>query len=186
MYTLLQNDVPRLDYRRWDKRSFHYDNTLNSLLTLFRDGWSIFDFITVVGSIVDLVASEFKIDLVNLSFLRLFKAARLVRLLQRGQSIRILLWTFLQSFKALSYVCLLIAMLFFIYAIVGMQVGASYCVRVYPVCRSSATLYLIKRSKLIDKIIFNHSSRHSCVYFGTTVTQVPAGTSFLTSQATIL
>lgn len=33
-----------------------------------------------------------------------------------------LLWTFVQSFKALPYVCLLIAMLFFIYAIIGMQV----------------------------------------------------------------
>lgn len=97
-----------------------------TLQNYFRDGWSIFDFITVVGSIVDLVASEFKIDLVNLSFLRLFKAARLVRLLQKGQSIRILLWTFLQSFKALPYVCLLIAMLFFIYAIVGMQVSCDY------------------------------------------------------------
>jgi hypothetical protein len=106
----------------------------------FRDGWSIFDFITVVGSIVDLVASEFKIDLVNLSFLRLFKAARLVRLLQKGQSIRILLWTFLQSFKALPYVCLLIAMLFFIYAIVGMQVsGADLCRPTVRACRCSVT-----------------------------------------------
>ena len=35
---------------------------------------------------------------------------------------RILLWTFVQSFKALPYVILLIAMLFFIYAIIGMQV----------------------------------------------------------------
>ena len=36
---------------------------------------------------------------------------------------RILLWTFVQSFKALPYVILLIAMLFFIYAIIGMQVN---------------------------------------------------------------
>jgi hypothetical protein len=86
------------------------------------DSWAIFDFITVVGSIVDLLGSQFKFDLVNLSFLRLFKAARLVRLLQKGRSIRILMWTFVQSVKALPYVCLLIAMLFFIYAIIGMQV----------------------------------------------------------------
>ncbi|KTG33779.1 hypothetical protein cypCar_00006981 [Cyprinus carpio] len=59
---------------------------------------------------------------INLSFLRLFRAARLIKLLRQGYTIRILLWTFVQSFKALPYVCLLIAMLFFIYAIIGMQV----------------------------------------------------------------
>lgn len=58
----------------------------------------------------------------SVGFLRLFRAARLVKLMRRGATIRVLLWTFVQSFKALPYVCLLIAMLFFIYAIVGMQV----------------------------------------------------------------
>lgn len=61
----------------------------------------------------------------NMSFLKLFRAARLIKLLRQGYTIRILLWTFIQSFKALPYVCLLIAMLFFIYAIIGMQVRKS-------------------------------------------------------------
>lgn len=61
----------------------------------------------------------------NMSFLKLFRAARLIKLLRQGYTIRILLWTFIQSFKALPYVCLLIAMLFFIYAIIGMQVSES-------------------------------------------------------------
>lgn len=65
------------------------------------DGWAIFDFITVVGSIIDLVGTKFKFNLINLSFLRLFRAARLVRLLQRGRSIRILMWTFVQSVKVI-------------------------------------------------------------------------------------
>ncbi|XKL62043.1 hypothetical protein PGB90_001876 [Kerria lacca] len=60
-------------------------------------------------------------NLPNLGFLRLFRAARLIKLLRQGYTIRILLWTFVQSFKALPYVCLLIGMLFFIYAIIGMQ-----------------------------------------------------------------
>ncbi|MEQ2219253.1 Voltage-dependent P/Q-type calcium channel subunit alpha-1A [Xenoophorus captivus] len=65
----------------------------------------------------------FQNKMINLSFLRLFRAARLIKLLRQGYTIRILLWTFVQSFKALPYVCLLIAMLFFIYAIIGMQVN---------------------------------------------------------------
>ncbi|KAL0121156.1 hypothetical protein PUN28_008671 [Cardiocondyla obscurior] len=106
----------------------------------FKDAWNTFDFITVIGSIVDALVIEFgerlmggeptggaqlgdkKENFFNVGFLRLFRAARLIKLLRQGYTIRILLWTFVQSFKALPYVCLLIAMLFFIYAIIGMQV----------------------------------------------------------------
>ncbi|XP_015255228.1 PREDICTED: probable voltage-dependent R-type calcium channel subunit alpha-1E isoform X3 [Cyprinodon variegatus] len=91
-------------------------------LNYFRDTWNIFDFITVLGSITEIVVDLQRIDTFNMSFLKLFRAARLIKLLRQGYTIRILLWTFVQSFKALPYVCLLIAMLFFIYAIIGMQV----------------------------------------------------------------
>ncbi|XP_071506831.1 voltage-dependent calcium channel type A subunit alpha-1-like isoform X9 [Diadema antillarum] len=88
----------------------------------FKEGWNTFDFITVVGSIADVIISEVGEGFINLSVLRLFRAARLIKLLRQGSSIRILLWTFIQSFKALPWVCLLIWMLFFIYAIIGMQI----------------------------------------------------------------
>ncbi|KOB73804.1 Cacophony, partial [Operophtera brumata] len=88
----------------------------------FKDPWNTFDFITVIGSIIDALIMEFGENTFNVGFLRLFRAARLIKLLRQGYTIRILLWTFVQSFKALPYVCLLIAMLFFIYAIIGMQV----------------------------------------------------------------
>ncbi|XP_036891194.1 voltage-dependent R-type calcium channel subunit alpha-1E [Sturnira hondurensis] len=94
-------------------------------LNYFRDTWNIFDFITVVGSITEIILTDSKLvntSGFNMSFLKLFRAARLIKLLRQGYTIRILLWTFVQSFKALPYVCLLIAMLFFIYAIIGMQV----------------------------------------------------------------
>ncbi|XP_030582425.1 voltage-dependent R-type calcium channel subunit alpha-1E isoform X1 [Archocentrus centrarchus] len=91
-------------------------------LNYFRDTWNIFDFITVLGSITEIVVDLQFVDTINMSFLKLFRAARLIKLLRQGYTIRILLWTFVQSFKALPYVCLLIAMLFFIYAIIGMQV----------------------------------------------------------------
>ncbi|KAF7651276.1 hypothetical protein LDENG_00113200 [Lucifuga dentata] len=91
-------------------------------LNYFRDTWNIFDFITVLGSITEIIVDLQSVDTFNMSFLKLFRAARLIKLLRQGYTIRILLWTFVQSFKALPYVCLLIAMLFFIYAIIGMQV----------------------------------------------------------------
>ncbi|XP_019909067.2 voltage-dependent N-type calcium channel subunit alpha-1B isoform X2 [Esox lucius] len=93
-------------------------------LNYLKAAWNVFDFVTVLGSITDILVTEINMQnkLINLSFLRLFRAARLIKLLRQGYTIRILLWTFVQSFKALPYVCLLIAMLFFIYAIIGMQV----------------------------------------------------------------
>lgn len=90
----------------------------------FRDGWNVFDFIIVLGSLLDFVFSK-TLQQGTIPFdpslFRLFRAARLIKLLRRGYTIRILLWTFLQSFKALPYVGMLIFLLFFIYAIIGMQ-----------------------------------------------------------------
>lgn len=40
----------------------------------------------------------------------------------KGESIRQLLYTFIKSFQALPYVALLIALVFFIFGVVGMQV----------------------------------------------------------------
>ena len=59
----------------------------------FRDSWNVFDFVTVVGSIVDATR------MVSVNFLKLFRAARLIKLLRRSVSVRILLYTFVQSFK---------------------------------------------------------------------------------------
>ncbi|XP_048580456.1 voltage-dependent N-type calcium channel subunit alpha-1B isoform X2 [Nematostella vectensis] len=94
-------------------------------LNYFRDYWNVFDFIivvtTLVGVLLELVQdTKNQLD-IDPSFFRLFRAARLVKLLRQGYTIRILLWTFLQSFKALPYVVMLIAMLFFVYAVIGMQ-----------------------------------------------------------------
>jgi hypothetical protein len=63
----------------------------------FKDSWNTFDFITVVGSIIDATR------IVNVGFLRLFRAARLIKLLRRSVSIRILLYTFVQSIKVCKY-----------------------------------------------------------------------------------
>ncbi|XP_013174776.1 PREDICTED: muscle calcium channel subunit alpha-1-like isoform X3 [Papilio xuthus] len=105
----------------------------------FGDAWNTFDFIIVLGSIIDIVVSQVnelknqgsglprahvvkESSIPSINFFRLFRVMRLVKLLSRGEGIRTLLWTFIKSFQALPYVALLILMLFFIYAVVGMQV----------------------------------------------------------------
>ncbi|KAF4093538.1 hypothetical protein AMELA_G00003120 [Ameiurus melas] len=111
----------------------------------FTDAWNTFDALIVVGSVVDIAITEAnpaegeelvpteapQVDesgnpeenaRISITFFRLFRVMRLVKLLNRGEGIRTLLWTFIKSFQALPYVALLIAMLFFIYAVIGMQI----------------------------------------------------------------
>ncbi|KAG1650399.1 Voltage-dependent calcium channel type D subunit alpha-1 [Nymphon striatum] len=90
----------------------------------FGDAWNVFDFIIVLGSFIDIVYSEVNpgSNIISINFFRLFRVMRLVKLLSRGEGIRTLLWTFIKSFQALPYVALLIVMLFFIYAVIGMQI----------------------------------------------------------------
>uniref|UniRef100_A0A4W6EAI7 Voltage-dependent L-type calcium channel subunit alpha n=1 Tax=Lates calcarifer TaxID=8187 RepID=A0A4W6EAI7_LATCA len=106
----------------------------------FGDPWNVFDFVIVIGSVVDVMLSEIDVSTmgclppgprleddstnmsVSITFFRLFRVMRLVKLLNRSEGIRNLLWTFIKSLQALPYVALLILMLFFIYAVVGMQI----------------------------------------------------------------
>ncbi|KAM9613300.1 voltage-dependent L-type calcium channel subunit alpha-1S [Trichechus inunguis] len=110
----------------------------------FGDPWNVFDFLIVIGSIIDVILSEIDTFLassgglyclgggcgnvdpdesarISSAFFRLFRVLRLIKLLSRAEGVRTLLWTFIKSFQALPYVALLIVMLFFIYAVIGMQ-----------------------------------------------------------------
>ncbi|KAI4827412.1 hypothetical protein KUCAC02_030807, partial [Chaenocephalus aceratus] len=113
------------------------DIVLSEIDHYFADAWNTFDALIVVGSVVDIAITEVNptetpvVDeqgntedsaRISITFFRLFRVMRLVKLLSRGEGIRTLLWTFIKSFQALPYVALLIAMLFFIYAVIGMQV----------------------------------------------------------------
>uniref|UniRef100_A0A1I7YEE5 Ca_chan_IQ domain-containing protein n=1 Tax=Steinernema glaseri TaxID=37863 RepID=A0A1I7YEE5_9BILA len=90
----------------------------------FGDRWNAFDFIIVLGSFIDIIYGKLSpgSNIISINFFRLFRVMRLVKLLSRGEGIRTLLWTFMKSFQALPYVALLIVLLFFIYAVIGMQV----------------------------------------------------------------
>ncbi len=61
-------------------------------------------------------------NMISINFFRLFRVMRLVKLLSKGEGIRTLLWTFIKSFQALPWVAILIALIFFIYGVIGMQV----------------------------------------------------------------
>ncbi|NXI54348.1 CAC1S protein, partial [Chloroceryle aenea] len=103
----------------------------------FGDPWNVFDFLIVIGSIIDVILSEIDTvlassgglyclgggcdSIVNISCMCLRWVPRRCPWLGRWPCGRTLLWTFIKSFQALPYVALLIVMLFFIYAVIGMQ-----------------------------------------------------------------
>ncbi|XP_049341924.1 calcium channel, voltage-dependent, L type, alpha 1F subunit isoform X1 [Astyanax mexicanus] len=108
----------------------------------FMDAWNSFDALIVVGSVVDIVVTEFSSSedssRVSITFFRLFRVMRLVKLLSKGEGIRTLLWTFIKSLQALPYVALLIAMIFFIYAVIGMQTFGKIAMQDYtPINRNN-------------------------------------------------
>eukprot|EP00730_Choanoeca_flexa_P002876 TRINITY_DN11215_c0_g1_i2.p1 TRINITY_DN11215_c0_g1~~TRINITY_DN11215_c0_g1_i2.p1 ORF type:complete len:973 (+),score=264.15 TRINITY_DN11215_c0_g1_i2:187-2919(+) len=95
----------------------------------FMDTWNCFDFLIVVGSWIDIGLSASGSEGVSIGFLRLFRVARLIKLISKGNDMKRLLWTFVKSLKALPSVALLIAMVFFVYAVVGMQLFGQMAVR---------------------------------------------------------
>ncbi|MGH0116584.1 UNVERIFIED_CONTAM: hypothetical protein FKN15_014784 [Acipenser sinensis] len=109
------------------------DVILSEINHYFCDAWNTFDALIVVGSVVDIAITEVNNiednSRISITFFRLFRVMRLVKLLSRGEGIRTLLWTFIKSFQALPYVALLIVMLFFIYAVIGMQMFGKIALR---------------------------------------------------------
>ena len=66
----------------------------------FSDRWNIFDFVIVVGSLVDIVL-EFTGQGGSLTFLGLFRSLRIIKLLKSNKNTEKLLATFFRSFAEL-------------------------------------------------------------------------------------
>ena len=89
-----------------------------SIRGYFSNRWNFFDFFIVITSIIDVALTYGGIDF---AILRLFRSLRLIKLLKSGET-ETLLNTFFRSFSELPYVVLLVMLVFFIYAVVGMQI----------------------------------------------------------------
>ncbi|XP_065655750.1 probable voltage-dependent N-type calcium channel subunit alpha-1B isoform X5 [Hydra vulgaris] len=71
----------------------------------FKDFWNVFDMFIVFGGLLDFcIKTFFPQSNFPTSIFRLFRALRLVKLLRRSRSLRILLWTFLKSFQVFSQI----------------------------------------------------------------------------------
>lgn len=80
----------------------------------FCDGWNVFDFAIVAICLLPL-ESQF------IAVLRVARALRLLRLVSALPKLQLLVGALLKSLSAMGYVSLLLAMLFYIYAVAGVH-----------------------------------------------------------------
>jgi len=83
-------------------------------LDYFRDGWNVFDFAIVVLCLLPM-DSQFAM------VLRLGRALRLLRLVSALPKLQLLVGCMVKSFSSMGYVGLLLGLMFYLYAIVGVQ-----------------------------------------------------------------
>jgi len=77
----------------------------------FLNGWNCFDSALVLGSFLPL--GNFPL------ILRLLRLGRIAKLLERERHLRIIIQSFLHSIKPTAYVCLILLITIYIYAIIG-------------------------------------------------------------------
>ncbi len=79
----------------------------------FLDPWNVFDFIIVAVCLVPAVDTHF------FAVLRILRILRILRMITFFPKLRLLISTLLKSVPSMGYIILLIAILFYVYAIVG-------------------------------------------------------------------
>ncbi len=85
----------------------------------FADGWNVFDFLIVVICVLP-VGGPFA------AVLRLARALRLLRLVSALPKLQLLVGALLKSLSAMGYVSLLLALLFYIYAVAGIHLFGAH------------------------------------------------------------
>ncbi len=81
-------------------------------LEYFRDGWNIFDFTIVAVCLLPFAGAY-------VTVLRLFRLLRVLRLISVVPRLQILVGAILRSLPSMFYVTLLMALLFYVYAVLG-------------------------------------------------------------------
>nr|AAK01090.1 putative BSC1 sodium channel protein [Blattella germanica] len=88
--------------------------------------WNLFDFLLVVASILGILMEDIMIDFpvspTLLRVVRVFRIGRILRLIKAAKGIRKLLFALVVSLPALFNIGALLALITFIYAIIGMSV----------------------------------------------------------------
>lgn len=88
-------------------------------LDYFRDGWNVFDFMIIVVCLLPL-GSQFAM------VMRLGRTLRLLRLLSALPKLQLLVGALIKSFSSMGYVGLLLGLMVYIYAIIGIHLFGAH------------------------------------------------------------
>lgn len=80
----------------------------------FQDGWNLFDFTIVAVCFLPLGGSY-------VAVLRMFRLLRVIRLITVVPKLQLLVTALLRSLPSMFYVCLLLFLLFYVYAVIGVM-----------------------------------------------------------------
>jgi len=87
--------------------------------SFFLDPWNVFDFVIVAICLIPTVDTHFFV------ILRILRVLRILRMITAFPKLRLLIGALLKSIPSMGYIILLIAILFYVYAIVGVFVFGS-------------------------------------------------------------
>lgn len=107
----------------------------------FYNGWHIFDFLIVAVCLLPLFMPDS-----NTQFFAVFRLARILRLakiFERIKSLKILLTSLIKSLPSMSYVIILLSLLFYIYGIIATDLFGKYDSEQYGSIWSSMKVLLI-------------------------------------------
>jgi voltage-gated sodium channel len=79
----------------------------------FRDPWNVFDFTIVAICLIPSIDTHF------VAVLRIFRILRILRIITFFPKLRLLIGTLLKSIPSMGYVVMLLSILFYVYAILG-------------------------------------------------------------------
>ncbi|KAL0023530.1 hypothetical protein WJX79_008642 [Trebouxia sp. C0005] len=95
-------------------------NTAFGPLKYIKDNWNKLDLVIVILALVDIFVTSSKVSSLSSAF-RIFRVVRLLKVLQQVKGLRTLFNTLLSSLPAVFNVGSLLFLMFFIYAILGMN-----------------------------------------------------------------
>lgn len=88
----------------------------------FSDGWNIFDTVIILGSVLSIfISANTSLEIRGvITILRSFRILRLLRLIKRGNSLRLIFNTFVITLHSLANIGGLLLLFIFMYSILGM------------------------------------------------------------------
>lgn len=140
----------------------------------FTDAWLLFDTLVIIGSWVDVILNEMEVIFLNMSLFRMFRVARLMKFIGKGGNLRQLFLTFIKSLKSVPSIAVLLGLVIYLYAILGMELFGCMQLDLTPKINKDANfrtfgaaVLVLVRITTLDAwqdimLAVGHRSAHTC------------------------